>query len=122
MSYTGITDIYIPYTGEANINVNGTDMMLPSTVLHEMAHQRGFAIEDEANYIAYLSCTMYPDVDFQYSGVMLALIHSMNALASKDMDEYIKLTKIYSEGVRRDIRYYSNIWKQYEGKLEEASK
>lgn len=121
MSYTGITGIYMPYTGEANVNVNEPDMMLPATVLHEMAHQRGFAREDEANYIAYLSCSMHPDVDFQYSGVMLALTHSMNALSGKDMDEYIKLTKNYSEGVRRDLRYYSSFWKQYEGKVEEAS-
>lgn len=121
MSYTGITGIYMPYTGEANVNVNETDMMLPATVLHEMAHQRGFAREDEANYIAYLSCSMHPDVDFQYSGVMLALTHSMNALSGKDIDEYIKLTKNYSEGVRRDLRYYSSFWKQYEGKVEEAS-
>ena len=121
MSYTGITGIYMPYTGEANVNVNETDMMLPATVLHEMAHQRGFAREDEANYIAYLSCSMHPDMDFQYSGVMLALIHSMNALAGKDMEAYIKLTKNYSEGVRRDLRYYSSFWKQYEGKVEEAS-
>lgn len=121
MSYTGITGIYMPYTGEANVNINETDMMLPATVLHEMAHQRGFAREDEANYIAYLSCSMHPDVDFQYSGVMLALTYSMNALARKDMEAYIKLAKTYSEGVRRDLRYYSNFWKQYEGKVEEVS-
>lgn len=121
MSYTGITGIYIPYTGEANVNINSTDFMLPSTVAHEMAHQRGFAREDEANYIAYLTCSMHPDRDFQYSGVMLALIYSMNALAENDIEAYKVLRSKYSEGVKNDLRYDAEFWAKYEGKTQEIS-
>jgi hypothetical protein len=121
MSYTGITGIYIPYTAEANVNINITDMMLPCTVAHEMAHQRGFAREDEANYIAYLTCSSHPDKDFQYSGVMLALIYSTNALASVDRESYKQLAKEYSAGVKRDLQYDYEFWQKYEGKVEEIS-
>lgn len=121
MSYTGITGIYMPYTGEANVNINETDFMLPCTAAHEMAHQRGFAREDEANYIAYVVCTMHPDVDFQYSGVMLAVTYSMNALADVDVDAYKELVKKYSQGVKRDIINENEHWEKYKGNVEEVT-
>jgi hypothetical protein len=121
MSYTGITGMYMPYTGEANININVTDFTLPATVLHEMAHQRGFAREDEANYIAYVTSTFHPDNDFKYSGVMLALVYSVNAMARKDINSYRELAVNYSEGLRRDLINDSKFWDKYRGKVEEVS-
>ena len=79
MSYTGISGIYFPFTGEANVNVDIPHSLLPATTCHEMAHQRGFAREDEANYIAWITCSSNDNPEFKYSGTLLALIHSMNA-------------------------------------------
>ena len=121
MCYTGIMGMYMPYTGEANVNVRVEDFMLPCTAAHEMAHQRGFAREDEANYIAYVTCLLNPDVDFEYSGVMLALINSMNALANKDIEAYKTLQKQYSEGVKKDIDANNVFWDKYSGKIQKLS-
>jgi len=118
-SYTGIAGIYFPYTGEANINKLVPSPMLPSTICHEMAHQRGFAREDEANFIAYLTCKAHDHADFQYSGYLLATIYSMNALYKYDPDSYRELTLKYSDDVKRDLRYNSDFWKQFEGPVEE---
>jgi hypothetical protein len=84
-----------------------------------MAHQRGFAREDEANFIGYLVCKAHKDVDFQYSGYLLATIYSMNALYKYDIDSYNELTAKYNEGVRRDLQNNSEFWKQFEGPIEE---
>ncbi len=121
MSYTGITGIYIPYTGEANVNYNIPSFMLPCTATHEMAHQRGFAREDEANYLAYLTCTLHPDKDFQYSGTILALLYSMNALYTEDAEAYQELRDNYSEGLQRDMIFNSSFWRSYEGMTEEIA-
>ncbi|MGF7056630.1 hypothetical protein HNR33_000294 [Brassicibacter mesophilus] len=121
MSYLGISGIYFPYTAEANVNTNIPDIMLPNTASHEMAHQRGFAREDEANYIAYVTCTMHPDIDFQYSGTLLALIHSSNALYRNDKERYKKIKKLYSEEVIKDLAEINEFWKQYQGPIEKAS-
>jgi hypothetical protein len=121
MSYTGITGMYMPFTGEANVNINIEDFMIPCTAAHEMAHQRGFAREDEANYISYITCSLNPDADFQYSGVMLALINSMNALANTDIEAYSVLHQQYSEGVKKDLEAEDNFWKKYSGKIEKIS-
>jgi len=119
LSYMGISGIYFPYTGEANVNKLVPYSMLPSTIYHEMAHQRGFAREDEANFIAYLTCKAHPDVDFQYSGYLLATIYSMNALYKYNIDSYNELSAYYSEGVKRDLKYNYEYWKQFEGPVEE---
>jgi len=121
MSYGGISGIYFPFTGEANVNTDIPDSLIPCTASHEMAHQRGFAREDEANYIAYLTCKLHPDVDFQYSGTLLALINSMNALYQYDKEEYRLLSQLYSNGVVRDLTAISKYWQKYEGPIERTS-
>lgn len=121
MSYAGISGVYFPFTGEANVNVDVPDSMLPASACHEMAHQRGFAREDEANYISYLACSLNPDSDFQYSGYLLALIHSMNALYSYDPARYDALSKKYSTGVKLDLDKNDEFWHSYEGPVQKIS-
>ncbi|MEG1311203.1 MAG: DUF3810 domain-containing protein [Romboutsia sp.] len=121
MCYTGITGIYFPFTGEANVNVAIPHIYIPSTTLHEMAHQRGFASEDDANFIAYLTSINHPDIDFNYSGYILALNHTANALHKADYDTYISLSKNISKDVKNDLINNSNFWNKYEGKVDEFS-
>lgn len=118
MSYTGIAGIYFPFTGEANVNITTPNALLPATTTHEMAHQRGFAREDEANFIAYLSSSFHPDPDFQYSGLLLALIHSMNQLYRYDPEAYQALSAQYGEGIRRDLQAIRDYNARYEGPIE----
>ena len=121
MCYTGITGIYFPFTGEANVNVAIPDIYIPSTTLHEMAHQRAYASEDEANFIAYLASINHPDIDFKYSGYILALNHTANALYSADYNAYVALSKNISEDVLFDLRNNREFWKRYEGKIDDIS-
>lgn len=121
MSYAGISGVYFPFTGEANVNTNIPNSILPAAICHEMAHQRGFAREDEANYIAYLTSTMNPDVQFQYSGTLFALVYSMNALAQQDLKAFSRLKSMYSDGVRRDLLYINKFWGRYEGPIDRVT-
>ena len=52
LSYMGFTGYINPFTLEANINYNIPKISIPVTICHEIAHQIGYAFEDEANYIA----------------------------------------------------------------------
>ena len=114
MSYTEITGIFFPYTMEANVNVDIPDYSIPSTMLHELAHLRGFMREDEANYIAYLAGVKSNNADINYSSTMLALIISGNALYRENSDMYFEIRDLYSEEVLRDIRANSAYWQKYE--------
>lgn len=115
MSHTNITGVYCALTGEANIDTDIPDMDLPNAVMHEMAHQRGFAPEDEANYIAWVACMAHPDADFKYSGSVLALQYAMNALYSADPQKYFELAKSYSADYYNDLQNLQTYWKQFQG-------
>ncbi|SCH61480.1 DUF3810 domain-containing protein [Romboutsia sp. 1001713B170207_170306_H8] len=121
MCYTGITGIYFPFTGESNVNIAIPHTSLSSTILHEMAHQRGYASEDEANFIAYLSAINHPDKDFVYSGYRLALSYTALTLKNIDFNAYTKLNQNLSNEVINDIKYNSKFWSKYSGKINEIS-
>lgn len=121
MNYTGITGIYAPFTREANLNTAVLPQTLPATMLHEMAHQRGFAQEDYCNFIAYLASTYSKDPDFRYSGDLLALAHTSQALAKADYQVLLTLNQTLAPGVIRDIQQNNAFWKSYEGTIEKAS-
>jgi hypothetical protein len=114
MSQTEITGIFFPFTMEANVNVDVPDYSIPATMLHELAHLRGFMREDEANYLAYLAGMKSDQVELQYSSTMLALVISGNALYDKNPELYSKIRDQYSEGVLADIRANAAYWQQYE--------
>ncbi len=121
MSWLGLSGLYFPFTGEANVNMEMPVPLFPATVAHEMAHQRGFAREDEANFIAYLTCINHPDLHFQYSGTLLALINSMNALAAYNYETYLELRQGYAAGVERDLSALRQFWQQYQGPISRTS-
>ncbi|MGI6362584.1 MAG: DUF3810 domain-containing protein [Bacillota bacterium] len=120
-SYTGISGMYFPFTAEANVNIDIPHFMLPATAAHEMAHQRGFAREDEANFLSYLACSLHPHVEFQYSGTMLALMNTMNALYRADREAYKNVRKQYCDGINRDLKDWQAYWARFEGPVQQLS-
>ena len=121
LCYTGITGIYSPFTGEANVNIAVPDIYIPFTTLHEMAHQRGYGSEDEANFLAYIACINNEDYDFQYSGYILALNYVSSALAKVDYDKLLELNRNISYKVRHDLIDNSEFWSEYQGQVSEIS-
>ena len=88
MTYTHISGVYTFMTGESNINTNYPDFLMPYTMAHEMAHQRGIAREDEANFVAYLVCIGSDDPYIRYSGYANMLNYLTTPLASASMERY----------------------------------
>lgn len=121
MSYTGITGFYFPFTAEPNVNIDMPYTALPFTACHECAHERGFAREDEANFISYIVCNNSGNSVFMYSGNFNALIYSMNALYMYNQLEYYKLTKEYTNNLKHDLEAYNNYWQKFEGPIEQFS-
>lgn len=117
-SYTGIAGMYFPLTGEANVNMAVPAPFVPAAACHEMAHQRGFAREDEANYISYLACINHPDPEFQYSGVLLALEYSSGTLRAQDGAAYDELRKGFGPGLTRDLAAEQAFWQRHSGPIE----
>ncbi len=103
LSYLGVTGIYCPFTGEAYVNATVPPPEVPFCASHELAHQRGFAREDEANYLGYLACRFHPDADFRYSGTMVAASYALSALLGVDREPAVAVAERRSAAVRRDL-------------------
>ena len=113
MSYTHITGVYSFFTGEANVNVNFPDYTLPFTAAHELAHQRGIAREDEANFIAYLVCLSSDDAYIRYSGYLNMFEYVSSALYSADKELYYEVRSALPAEVRYELRAYSDFFDRY---------
>lgn len=114
MSYTETVGIYIPFTMEANINIDTVYYNQPVDAIHELAHLRGVMPEDEANYVAYLACISSDEADFVYSGYMLAYLYASDQLYGEDIELYKKIRSKLSDGVKADLKANNIYWKQFD--------
>ena len=117
MSYTHITGIYTYFTGEANINVNFPDYTIPFTAAHELAHQRGIAREDEANFVAFLVCKDSSDPYIRYSAYMNMLDYFLNALFISDQDLYTQVIRMTNDNIIYEIIAYDDFFDKYRGSV-----
>ena len=113
MSYTHITGVYTFFTGEANINVNFPDYTIPFTAAHELAHQRGIAREDEANFIAFLVCMESEDPYLRYSAYLSVFEYVASALHSTDREAYRDIYATLPRGVKAEETAYSKFFVKY---------
>jgi hypothetical protein len=65
--FIGFTGYYNPFTGEAQVKTTVPTFIKPFIATHEIAHQVGYAKENEANLVAYLASASCENIDFRYS-------------------------------------------------------
>ena len=121
LSWQGLSGIYSPFTIEANYNGDMVPYNIPFTMCHELSHLRGFMQEEEANFIAFLSCILSDSAEFQYSGYLTGWIYGMNELYRLDRDSWSQLRSLLSEEANSDLEANSEFWDRYEGKVSELS-
>ncbi len=114
MSYIQFTGFFFPFTGEANLNMDSPAFLLPSTVAHELAHQRGVAKEQEANFAAVLASMESGDETYIYSSAVLAYIYLGNALYEADYDAWLRVYSSLSDTVLGDLQENREYWQPYE--------
>jgi branched-subunit amino acid transport protein AzlD len=120
-SYTGITGMYMPFFVEANVNTDAPHYGIPEAALHEIAHTKGFAREDEASFLAFLTGISSKDPEFSYSAALGATLHSLNALAAVDQPAWQEVAGGLSDAVWRDLSAGSAYWQQFAGPVQETS-
>lgn len=113
MTYTHISGVYTFFTGEANLNTNYPDYINVFSASHELAHQRGIAREDEANFMAYLICISSDDIYVKYSGYLNMYDYLANALYSADKELYKKAISNLSDNARNELIAYSKFFDKY---------
>lgn len=113
MTYTHISGVYTFFTGEANLNTNYPDYVCAYSAAHELAHQRGIAREDEANFIAFLVCTGAEDPYLRYSGYLSMYSYLASALYRADPTLYEQAFSALKDSVKGELAAYSTFFDKY---------
>lgn len=102
----GICGVSMALTGEASVNPEIPNMSIPFVMCHEMSHRMCIALEDDANFAAFLACQANDDAQFQYSAYYMAYRYCYNALAKADPAALQQIHNGVNESFRRDLKFY----------------
>ncbi|MEQ1894516.1 MAG: DUF3810 domain-containing protein, partial [Planctomycetota bacterium] len=106
----GISGIYSPFTAEAHVNAAQPDAQLGFSACHEVAHARGFAREDEANYLAWRVGARAEEPELAYSATLGALRLVLAAMGGVDVSTRTALRAHLAPAVLRDLRAIDEFW------------
>lgn len=94
----GMTD---PLFLEVIVNPDALPMEYPFVIAHEWAHLAGYAAEDEANFVAWLTCTDGAPPPLVYSGWLVIYEHVASVLGRAERQA---LAAKLADGPRQDLR------------------
>lgn len=120
-SYTETTGMYMPFVAEANVNALPPIDEFLFTALHEIAHVRGIAREDEANFWAYYTGIRHSNSLYRYAAHASAYLYCRQALWQVAPERAEQLDQEMPTGLRLDLGQRHHFWKQYEGAVAEAA-
>ncbi|QTV05404.1 DUF3810 domain-containing protein [Faecalibacter bovis] len=117
LSYSGVLGYYNPFTIESNINSNNSDLKTPFTISHELAHQLGFATENEANFIAYYLGVNSSNPEIKYAAHFKTTFSLLNAIYRHDSIFVKNELDNLPKGIKLDREAEKEYYKKYDGKL-----
>jgi hypothetical protein len=117
-SYNGTSGYLNPLTGEAQVNDKIPKTSYPTTTCHEMAHQIGFAAENEANFVGFLAANYNDDVYFKYASYKMAFGYCISEIRKRDTALYKQLWKTVHKGIIKDFNASYEFWQQYKNPFE----
>ncbi|MEO6347000.1 MAG: DUF3810 domain-containing protein [Aquaticitalea sp.] len=114
LTYMGFSGYLNPFTNEAQIDGLIPAYRYPTTCSHEMAHQLGYAAENEANFIGAMAAMHHKNIYFQYSGYTFALAHCLSDLYLRDPSKHAELLKIIDIGILKNYDETRQFWQSYQ--------
>lgn len=121
LSYLNTTGFFFPWLGESNFNAHSPPCDRPATIAHELAHQRGIASEQEANFVAVLTSTRSESAAYRYSGYMLGYVYLNNALIQADPALWREVYGTLSPEVLLDLREKGAYWDAHRNLITKAA-
>jgi hypothetical protein len=116
--YNGTAGYLNPFTGEAQVNDRIPKTGYPTTICHEIAHQIGFAAENEANFIGFLAANYSTNLYFKYASYRMAFAYCLAELRKRDPIKAKRLWSKMHTGVGKDFRASYASWEAYKNPLE----
>ena len=118
LSYMGYAGYLNPFTLEAQVNMRMPKINLPVTIAHEMAHQLGYAAENEANFIGFINTFKNADPYLQYAAVLFGFRHCYSDLVKRDPDQAKILVQQLNPGILKNFAESNDFWEEYKNPFE----
>jgi signal transduction histidine kinase len=118
LTYMGFSGYLNPFTNEAQVDGLIPTYKFPTTSCHEIAHQLGYAAENEANFIGCLAAIYNDDMYFKYSGYTFGLRYCLVEIYKRDEDLYYEILATVNKGILKNYEEVKNFWRSYENPLE----
>ena len=117
-TYNGTSGYLNPLTGEAQVNDRIPKTSYPTTTCHEMAHQIGFAAENEANFVGFLAANYTNDLYFKYASYRMAFGYCISEMRKRDRNISKELWKTVNKGIAKDFNASYQFWQVYKNPFE----
>ena len=111
--YQRVSGHFIPFTSEAVVVKEIPLVDIPVVILHEQAHQMGYADEGEASFIAFTNAIKHKDPSVRYSGYFNALMNLLNEVVKNHPEKLEFYKNRLDEKVLSDISSVQNFWGKY---------
>ncbi len=121
MNYIGVTGYLNPFTNEAQVNTTVPAFVQPFTTCHEIAHQLGYAPEEDANFVGYLVASGANDVRFRYAANFEMFLYSIRHLARRDPSLTRLIWQKANPLVREDYYRLMEFYDQFQGPIDDYS-
>tara|TARA_R110002050_G_scaffold4573_2_gene22101 strand:- start:12454 stop:13521 length:1068 start_codon:yes stop_codon:yes gene_type:complete len=118
LTYMGFSGYLNPLTNEAQVNALIPDFKFPTTTTHEMAHQLGYAAENEANFIGCLAAINHDNIYFKYAGYTFALRFCINEIYRRDSCLYEDMIADINKGILKNYKETRDFWDAHQNPTE----
>ena len=98
----GLEGIFVPFTGESSVSGNIYSACLPFVMCREIGYGCGFTGRGEAEFAAFLACSVSDSPQLRYSGYFNAFSLCYNALYARDPAAAQEVWSGTSQALRRD--------------------
>lgn len=119
-NYMGYSGYYNPFSGEAQINTAIPAFLIPFVACHEMAHQAGYAKENEANFVGFLGARKSTDSSMRYSAYFSMFLYANGQLRRLDSAAARQNMDRLLPAVKQDIQVYREYLAAYDNPLGDA--
>jgi len=115
--YQGVSGYINPFTLEAIVVKEIPSIDFSITVLHEQAHQLGYAAEEDANFLAFISSINNEDLLIKYSGYVFGLTYLLNEIQVNHKENISSFTDKINPGIIEDINSRRKFWAKYSNNI-----
>lgn len=117
-NYFGFQGYYNPFSGEAQVNTTIPRFLEPYVTTHEIAHQLGYAKENEANFVGFLACRAYDNHAFRYSAYFDIYNYALGEVIRQDTALARSFQSKLDPQVKKDQLEFRDFFRRYKNPIE----